>query len=101
MSQANKVSHSHRKLEYSLKAAKALGDVDWALEVRDAASEAGKRSVHLDRVLVEILLEAGRPQEARDVLKVGVSENGCCCIDSGLDVPVDVKCLCSCLEMPH
>ncbi|CAM9117054.1 unnamed protein product [Ectocarpus sp. 6 AP-2014] len=67
--EANKAGHSHLKLEYSLKAAKALGDVDWALEVRDAASEAGKRSVHLDRVLVEILLEAGRPQEARDVLK--------------------------------
>ncbi|CAB1117523.1 unnamed protein product [Ectocarpus sp. CCAP 1310/34] len=67
--EVNKAGHSHRKLEYSLKAAKALGDVDWALEVRDAASEAGKRSVHLDRVWVEILLEAGRPQEARDVLK--------------------------------
>lgn len=68
--QGRNTSHSYRAFEYALKAAGALQDADWALQLREEAGNGGKGSVDLDRMVVAVLLTAGRLQEARAVLKV-------------------------------
>lgn len=40
------------------------------LQLRDAAGKGGKGSADLDHTVVEVLLKAGRLEEARAVLKV-------------------------------
>eukprot|EP00752_Nemacystus_decipiens_P008840 g7889.t1 len=62
-------SHSYRAFEYALRAAKLLEDADWAVQLQEAASKAGKGSVELDKMVVEVALKAGRLEEARAVLK--------------------------------
>lgn len=58
---------------YALKAADALEDADWALQLREAAVQGGKASVYMEYAVVEVLLKAGRLEEARAVLKVNTS----------------------------
>lgn len=65
-----KTAHSYRGLEYALKAARELEDPDWALQLREAATGGGKRSVDLDHAVVETLLGSGRLEDARTVLQV-------------------------------
>eukprot|EP00903_Cladosiphon_okamuranus_P014057 g13065.t2 len=62
-------SHSYKTFEYALKAASMLEDADWALQVREVVRNGDKRSVDLEIAVVDVLLKAGRLEEARAILK--------------------------------
>lgn len=68
--QGRNTSHSYKAFECALKAAGQLEDADWALQLREAANKGGKESVDLDQAAVDVLVKAGRLEEARAVLKV-------------------------------
>lgn len=74
--QNRKTDHSYRALEYVLKAARELEDPYLALQLREAAREGDKLSVDLDHTVVEILLSAGRLEDARACLEVIVFFGG-------------------------
>lgn len=73
--QGRNTSHSYRAFEYALKAANILEDADWALQLREAAGKGGKGSLHLDQLVVDVLLKAGRLEETRAILKVRTQIN--------------------------
>lgn len=68
--QGRNTSHSYKVFEYALKAANVLEDADWALQLGEAAIEGDKGSVGLQLAVAEVLLKAGRLEEARAVLEV-------------------------------
>lgn len=68
--QARKTGLSYIALEYALRAAHQLGDVDWALQLRAWAKQDNKWSTYVDRLVLHVLLAAERLGDARSVLKV-------------------------------
>ena len=54
-----------------MRAADHLQDAEWALQLREMASDSGHGSIHLDNLVVTVLARTGRLEEARDILQVG------------------------------
>lgn len=66
-----KTGLSYVAIEYALRAARELGDADWALQLRAASgNQLGGGFAFVDSLVLQVLLEAERLGDARTILKV-------------------------------